>query len=181
MKLNKLNDWLRVVADLGILIGIGLVLLQMKQNENLMRTQIMTQHYDSYSAYEASFAGENLPVIWEKSLLEPENLTLAEMRALEAVTFSPLFRWINLYKQHESGVLEDIDWKEEVAMDASWYFGSEYSLAWWEFVSKAMLDADFLPRELYDYIENLIRSPDATGPIYQYDTIQEILKRNRRE
>lgn len=88
MKFNKLNDWLRVIADLGILVGILLVLVQMNQNEDLMRSQIMNQYYDSYSSYEASFAGENLPAIWEKSLLDPENLTLAEMRALEAVTFA---------------------------------------------------------------------------------------------
>ena len=93
MKFDKLNNWLRVIADLGILIGIVLVLVQMNQNEDLMRAQIMSQYHDSYSAYEASFAGENLPAIWEKSLLEPENLSLGELRAMESVTFVPLFRW----------------------------------------------------------------------------------------
>ena len=44
MKLNKLNDWLRVIADLGILVGIVLVLVQMNQNEDLMRSQIMNQY-----------------------------------------------------------------------------------------------------------------------------------------
>ena len=181
MKFKKLNDWLRVIADLGILVGIILVLVQLNQNENLMRAQIINQYYDSYSSYEASFAGENLPEIWEKSLLEPENLTLAEMRALESVTFSPLFRWINLYRQSEAGVLHDMDWKEEIAMDASWYFGSPYSHAWWEFISDSMLQSGYLPEELFDYIEEMIKDPSATGPKHQYDTIQEILKRNQKE
>ena len=131
MKLNKLNDWLRVIADLGILVGIVLVLVQMNQNDDLMRSQIMNQYYDSNAEYEASFAGENLPAIWEKSLLDPENLTLAEMRALEAVTFAPLFRWINLYRQNEDSVLGKMDWKEEVQMDATWIFKGPYARSWW--------------------------------------------------
>lgn len=179
MNFKKLNDWLRVIADLGILIGIVLVLLQMRQNENLMRAQIMNQYFDSYSSYEASFAGENLPTIWEKSMVEPENLTLAEMRALEAVTFSPLMRWINLYRQNEAGVLGDMDWKEEVEMDAAWIFKSPYSHAWWKYTSNGLLQSGYLSEDLFEVVEATINNPDSDGPTDQFSKIQEILKESQ--
>ncbi len=122
MKLNKIADWLQIIANFGILIGLILVLMQMHQNEELQRIQIMNQYHDSYSAYETAFAGENLPDIWEKSWLEPENLTLSEMRAMEAITFVPLNRWPNLYRQSEAGILDQDDWKDEVLNDVSYYF-----------------------------------------------------------
>ncbi len=149
MKFKRLNDWLRIVADLGILVGIVLVLVQLNQNEDLMRSQIMNQYFDSYSAYEASFAGENLPDIWEKSLVDPENLTLSEMRALEAVTFAPLVRWINLYRQNKAGVLGDMDWKEEVEMDATWIFKGPYAHAWWKYTSSNLLESGYLPQRAF--------------------------------
>jgi hypothetical protein len=179
MKFDKLNNWLRVIADLGILIGIVLVLVQMNQNEDLMRAQIMSQYHDSYSAYEASFAGENLPAIWEKSLLEPENLSLGEMRAMESVTFVPLFRWINLYRQHEAGVLGDMDWKEEVEMDASWYFFGAYARAWWEHFGNAMHDDGYLSDELFEHVEEAINDPESNGPIGDYEEIQKIIQRSK--
>lgn len=181
MRFNKLNDWLRVIADLGILVGIVLVLVQMNQNEDLMRSQIMNQYYDSYSSYEASFAGENLPAIWEKSVLDPENLTLAEMRALEAVTFAPLFRWINLYRQSEAGVLGNMDWKEEVEMDAAWIFKSPYARAWWKYISEGLRKSGYLTEELYQTIETAINDPKSNGPREQFETIQEILKQSKAE
>ena len=181
MKLNKLNDWLQVIANLGIVIGIVLVLVQMNQNEDLLRANILNQYHDSYTSYEASFAGENLPAIWEKSLLEPENLSLAEMRALEAVTFVPLLRWINLYRQSKAGILGDLDWKEEVQMDATWYFDNTYARAWWENFANQMHDSGYLPDEVFELVEKGLNDPESIGTIDQYEGIQKIIQRNKEE
>lgn len=130
---GQLNRWLVLGANVGVIVGLILVLLQMKQNEELLRVQVTNEYFESYIAAETSFAGENLPAIWQKSVEEPENLSIAEMRAREAQTFAPLSRWINLYRLAEAGIIDESFWKSQVALDTPFYFSSPYGKAWWEF------------------------------------------------
>ncbi len=181
MKLNKIADWLQIIANFGILIGLILVLMQMRQNEELQRIQIMNQYHDSYSAYETAFAGENLPDIWEKSWLEPENLTLSEMRAMEAITFVPLNRWINLYRQSEAGILDQEDWKYEVLNDVSYYFDTPYARAWWQEMGSSMHDVGYIPSEMYDIIEERLNDSKARSQRDAYESMLKTIRENGQE
>ena len=178
MKLTKIADWLQIIANFGILIGLILVLMQMRQNEELQRSQIMNQYHDSYSAYEASFAGENLPDIWEKSLLEPENLTLSEMRVLEATTYVALNRWVNLYRQSEAGILNEEDWKNEVLNDKGWYFDNPYARAWWKEYATGMRNDGYLPSAIYDIIEERLNDSKSRSPRDRYESILKTIREN---
>lgn len=40
MKLNELNDWLLLVANVGVLIGLGLLVYEIRQNSDLVRAEI---------------------------------------------------------------------------------------------------------------------------------------------
>ena len=132
MDSNKSAQWFNLLANIGIVIGLILVILQMNQNEKLMRIQLLNQYSESYIAADTTIAGENLPLVWQKSIEEPENLTLAEMRILESQTFSPLLRWLNLYKLAKADILDESVWKTEVSTDVAFYFGTPYARAWWE-------------------------------------------------
>lgn len=175
MQLKNALPSLQVVADFGIVIGLFLVVLQIRQSEQLERVQILNQYFDSYAAYEASFAGEQLPAIWQKSVLEPANLTLGEMRALEAITFVPVARWVNLYRQSEAGILTSEDWIREVQNDATYYFDTPYARAWWQEFAPAMLKDGYLPVEMYELVERaLARSASEAGsPASRYQALKE--------
>ncbi|MDG2168595.1 MAG: hypothetical protein P8L44_11810 [Opitutales bacterium] len=103
------------------------------------------------------------------------------MRALEAVTFAPLFRWINLYRQNEDSVLGKMDWKEEVQMDATWIFKGPYARSWWEYSNAGLLKSGYLSKELFDLVEEEINDPQSVGPEEFYDNIQETLVQNIEE
>ena len=173
MNSDRLSGWLSLGANLGVVAGLALVLLQMNQNESLLRIQILNQYFDSYIAADTAFAGENLPAIWEKSAVAPEDLSLADMRALEAQTFSPVTRWISLYRLSESGIAEESLWKDQVALDAGYYFGTPYGRAWWQHYS-AVLDDSFLPPALKDVIDETLAGSSSHLVENGYRSIQEI-------
>jgi hypothetical protein len=87
--------WLQVLSNLAVLGGLVLVALQMDQNERLMRVQLLNQYGDSMIAFETAVGGENLAVIWAKAVETLEELSLAEMRAMEAMLYPSLLGWIN--------------------------------------------------------------------------------------
>lgn len=174
---GKLNRWLVLGANVGVIVGLILVLLQMKQNEELLRVQVTNEYFESYIAAETSFAGENLPAIWQKSVEEPENLSIAEMRAMEAQTFAPLSRWINLYRLAEAGIIDESFWKSQVALDTPFYFSSPYGKAWWEFFGERF-PISFLPIELKDEINKNLATASDNEMLTSFEEIQKIINRN---
>jgi hypothetical protein len=178
MDSDRLNRWLTLGANFGVLGGLVLVLLQMNQNEELLRVQVTNDFYESYIAAETTFSGENLPAIWQKSLEDPENLSIAEMRAMEAQTFSPLTRWINLYRLAEAGIFDGEFWRTQIELDVSYYLGSQYGRAWWEYYSEAF-PASYLPVELKDQIDKELAEASVDSALTQYREIQRIIKRNK--
>ena len=116
--------WFAIVTNMGVLIGLILVIFQMQQDRNLIRATLTNDFYSSYIDADTIFAGENLPAVYEKSLLDPKNLSIGEMRVMEAQTFAPINRWINLYRLSEAGIVDDSFWKTQVDLDTLYYLGN---------------------------------------------------------
>ena len=178
MDSDRLNRWLTLGANLGVLGGLILVILQMNQNEKLIRVQITNDYFESYIAADTAFAGENLPAIWQRSFEEPENLSIAEMRVMEAQTFSPVSRWINLYRLAEAGIVDESFWKSQVDVDVSFYLGSQYGRAWWELYSDT-LPVSYLPTKLKDEIDKKLADVPVDSALRQYREVQQIIMRNK--
>ena len=107
MKHINYKDWLQLSANVAILSGVVLVIFQLRQNADLLELQILKQDVDSYIAGELMMIGENYADMWQKMLEEPENLNLAELRAIESHLWAhDIVRWRNLYDLHSSGLLD---------------------------------------------------------------------------
>ena len=170
------NRWLNVTANLGVLAGLILVIFEMRQNQELMKVNLTNDYYSSYAQAEMIFAGENLPAVWEKSLVDPKNLSLKEMRILEAHTYSPITRWINLYRLYEAGILEKTFWQSQVNVDASYYLGTPYGRAYWENIKPHALESKFIPLDLLDYIDNVLAATDPQDMRRHFESIQAAIK-----
>ena len=170
------NRWLNVTANLGVLAGLILVIFELRQNQELMKVNLTNDYYSSYAQAEMIFAGENLPAAWEKSLVDPKNLSLKEMRILEAHTYSPITRWINLYRLYEAGILEKTFWQSQVNLDASYYLGTPYGRAYWENIKPHALESKFIPLDLLDYIDNVLAATDPQDMRRHFESIQAAIK-----
>lgn len=170
--MTRLNKYLSIAANLGILAGLVLVLLQMRQNEALLRITLLNQYNDSYIATETAVAGESLAEIWAKSFENPTELTLAEMRAMEAQTFAPVLRWSSLYRLQQAGIIDDSVWRSEIDSDAFFYFSSPYTRAWWE-TNSPQLHSSVLPPGVRAYVDKRLNA--ATGTVW--DNFKEIQER----
>ena len=148
--------WFAIVTNLGVLIGLISVIFQMQEDRNLLRVTLTNDFYSSYINADTMFAGENLPAVYEKALLDPKNLSIGEMRLMEAQTFAPINRWINLYRLSESGIVDDTFWKTQVDLDTVYYLGNPYGRAWYE-VTAPLWSSDFLPDEVRKRIENNLK------------------------
>ncbi len=142
-------DWLQAAGSLGILVGLILVALQMKQNSDLLAAQLAHAESDRYIAIETAAMGEDLPRAWAKALDEPQSLTLEEQIVVEGYMFSTIERWRSLHRVSEQG-LSSQAWEPIVREDTSYYLAHPYGRAWWEtFTSDPSVD---YPPELVSFV-----------------------------
>ena len=88
MNYGKLRDWLQVAANIGIVVGLLLVGVQLKQNSDLLKTQLLYEESHRAIGLEIQVVGENGAEVWAKSITDANSLSLAEQRIMEALLWS---------------------------------------------------------------------------------------------
>ena len=131
MDFGKLNSWLQVSANIGIVLGLLLVGVQLKQNTDLARIQMLNEESQRVVTYELEIVGERGAEVWAKSIQDPENLTLEEVRIMEALLWSFTENLRGTYRLAQLGLLEESDWRERLESEVVFYLSDRYSRAWW--------------------------------------------------
>lgn len=150
MEISKFNHWLQISANIGIVAGLLLVGIQLKQNSDLLKTQLLYEESNRAIEMETQVIGENAARVWAKSLTEPQNLTLEEQRIMEALL------WI--YAEHlratrllaTLGLLDDDEWRLRVRADSGFFYGNRYAAAWWK---NYKAGNEVVPQDLIDAVD----------------------------
>ena len=148
--LSKTYNWLQIGANLGIVVGLLLVGVQLKQNSDLLKIQLLYEESDRAIQLEALLVGEEGAKVWAKSIEDPEHLTLAEQRIMEALLWSYTEQLRSVRRLAEFGLFDNTDWRLRVQTEAGFFYGSRYGTAWWKNFSG---DNEALPKDLVDAID----------------------------
>ncbi len=177
MESNKFGYWLQVGGIVGILAGLILVGLQMKQNSELLQLQLLRQEADSFIAAQQVYVGENFAEVWQKQIEEPENLTLAEMRIMESNLWGQsVYRWWKNYQLYERGLIRESDWKTPIDSDVTYVLNTEYGLAWW---AEVKTPRNVFAEEFLDYIDQKLAERPEGGAEKFYQRVQNRITANR--
>jgi len=148
MDQEKLNRRLQIIANLGIVAGLALVGVQLKQNSDLLKMQLLYEESQRSIDIETLVIGEDAAQVWSGSLTDPANLTLAEQRVMEAMLWSYTENLRATQMLSQQGLLKDEEWRQRVEADSAFYLANPYARAWWDNYSA---DSD-LPHELTEAI-----------------------------
>lgn len=163
MDFEKLNKWLQVSANIGIVLGLVLVGFQLRQNSELARIQLLYEESSRAIELESEVVGERAAEVWAKSIQAPEDLTLAEIRIMEALLWSFTEQLRGTYRLAEQGLLSDEDWRVRARSEVTFQFSDPYSRAWWKNFSTGNSN---LPEELRAVVDNVIAGDDSTVKDY---------------
>ena len=161
MDFTKISNWLQITANVGIVGGLLLVGVQLQQNADLLKTQLLYEESIRMVELETKVVGENAAKVWAKSLTDPRNLTLEEQRIMEALLWSYAEQLRATRMLAELGLLEDEEWRFRVRNDTSFFFANRYGTAWWKEFSD---EGTTLPQDLIDAVNARLSetSPDST-------------------
>ena len=94
MDSSEVNTWLTLVANVGLLIGLILVALQIRQNTEITRAQVANDWYLADMQLELAMMGENPATSWIKAVYTPDELTPQDAAILDRY-FNSITDWYN--------------------------------------------------------------------------------------
>lgn len=170
MNLDKLTRWLTLVSNVGILIGLLLVIVQLRQQQSLARATL----YSDATTARIEIHNRNMdPAVAEivaKSLTDPGSLSLAEYRVMDAF----LINAVNEHRRRR--VLERMGLRVrfgEPENMLSFYFGNAFAQAWWDTFASKQPDAQ--KDDLFRTMDQEIRAVAPSRSVSGYEQVRSTL------
>ena len=174
MKNKGWEKWARLFSAGAVLLGLVLVVYELRQNSEMIELQILKQTSDAYVSDSLSLLPDNLYEIRQKSIDNPEALTHLEYRVLDSYYWSQVItRWRGLYDLAERGLVDPDDWRKRIQDEAAIYLGYPFGRAYWE---RSKQTDNTLPDEFEAAIDEAI-GPGTTEnfPVTAYNEVMRML------
>ena len=128
MNADKVNRWLTLGANIGVVIGLVLVAFQINQDADLTRAQLFSEATDSRREFTQGMMGSDPMRIVTKSIERPHELTLEELQIMDMYLIAAVNEVRRLELLQDTGLAADVD----VEALEYFYFGSKFAKAWYE-------------------------------------------------
>lgn len=160
---ERVQGWITLVANAAILVGIVLVVLELRQNTDHLRLTLRDQINSRLYENNRAVMGENpLPAI-EKSVLAPEAMTYSEFRIVDAYLINAVNEWEDRYFLYQADLAEAEEWRNRVDEDVAWFFGNRFAKNWWRTNGTALVEP-----ELAAYVTSAVEAVSDSATIGFY-------------
>jgi hypothetical protein len=143
MDSDRLNRWLTLGANLGVLVGIVFLAIEIRQNSDLARLQFSDERRSTWQQGELVVFGVSIAEVWEKSVLNPESLSLADTRILDAYLAFQLTNSSRAFDLEKAGLLPAGTTNQWMQDNLPFFFDTEFAKTWWEIEGRTWGD-DFV-------------------------------------
>ena len=129
--IDRLNRWLTLAANLGVIVGLLILIVEVRQNADLTRAQMMANRDDLLVQIEMNLASPEISAAWVKSIRDPESLTDTEIRMVESHLVAMMLQWHYMFTMEEAGLTSRGHTRQHILNVAPYYFGSRHGKNWW--------------------------------------------------
>lgn len=128
---SRINKWLTLGANLGVLVGLFLLVFELRQNADLAIAQFRLDRSIAYDQFEQISIDPSFAEVWSKSVLDPQALTPAEYRILDSYLALRTTIWARTYRIEQAGYAPKGDTENDMRRYAGIWFGNSFAKAWW--------------------------------------------------
>ncbi len=129
--LDKLNQWLSLFANIGIVAGLVLVALQLQQAELFADAEQTNAEFNSTSAAQDVALAESLPDAWARARANASDLSEIELSLVDTYLMRVFSDELREQLQADRGIGSfDVSFEAPAFVDQ--YLGNETALRWWQ-------------------------------------------------
>jgi hypothetical protein len=173
VKLQHVNDWMKLIGNLGVFAGLVLVALQMQQANHIARSEQQAERDKAYQDMEIGIMGENAASAWVKSEFDPASMTREEMRIMDAYLINEFIVIRRTAIREAAGLEPEGAAKLAVENSAPYFFSSDFARIWWKYEQKNQVDT--WPN-LVKYMNETIEKTDRNGTAKWWLRIEKELR-----
>jgi hypothetical protein len=129
---DHLNRWLGLGANLGVVFGLIILIIEVQQNAALTRVLLETERADAQSTLELRISEPAIAQIWAKSVYSPETLSNAEIRSMDGLLASATMTFDRLLMMKQEGLVNRERVIRHISNTAPFIFGSSFGKNWWD-------------------------------------------------
>jgi len=128
---EHLNRWLTLGANLGVIVGLLILIVEVRQNADLTRAQMQSGRNDLLAQIELSLATPEISAAWVKSIRSPETLTDVEVRTVESHLVAVMLQLDQMFNMEKIGLVSREEARRHAQNVVPYYFGSRHGKNWW--------------------------------------------------
>jgi hypothetical protein len=115
MDSGKLNNWIQSITGIAVVIGIGLVILELQQNREATMSQLSSEAFQMISQFHTSVLGDQPAEALAKACEQPKELTTEELVVLDHYYSDLVFRTTRVRRLGQrGGFYGEDEWKNNV-------------------------------------------------------------------
>ena len=130
--LDRWGRWLTLGANLGVVLGLIILIFEMRQNAALTRAAMEQEKNNFLAEIELSISRREMADVWVKSIQTPEALTDAEGRMVESHLAAMMQQWDQMFQMEAAGLVSRERVRRHIRNSAGFYFGSRFAKNWWQ-------------------------------------------------
>jgi len=127
--MDRLNRWLSVATNIGVLIGIVFLAVEVQQNSEYMALQLeFGQPTQKIFEINRDLQNPELARTFAKAIQTPADLTFEEGLVASSLVLNLLNEWEDRYLIHAAGLSNVVDWRRHIEENITWTLGSPFAI-----------------------------------------------------
>ena len=126
----KVSNWLQIAGNFGLLAGLVLVAIQVNQNTQIARAQLLSVGWMNVMETQLAMMGERPAEAWAKAVTGSQPLTDEDVYVLDAMLNANWMVAGRVESVAEAGF--EIERTERMAAWVTGFLGNDFSASWWE-------------------------------------------------
>lgn len=151
MNSDRLSQWLTLAANLGVLIGIVFLALEIRQNSDHLALQLeFAVPTQKIFEINRDMMDPAVARILAKAIETPAELTLEEGLVASSFFLNCLNEWEDRYLIHKAGLSGVVDWQRHIRENIQWTLGNRFAVAVYR-SNREAFEAEFV-----EYVDGLL-------------------------
>ena len=172
---DRATRWVTLAANIGVIVGIGFLVLEMRQNRAIATAQVRLEYAAGWRSVDESRQEESFSEVYTKSIEHPDELSLNEVIQLDAYYSGILDQLLSAQTATTAG-LRQAPFAEVAKTVGSIYFSNEFARSWW-----SQVRADWSSTQGSEFLE-IMDGAIVSGEIGRarriYEGVQDDMSQN---
>lgn len=130
MQTSRTSDWLQIAGTVGVIVGLVMVALEVRQANKFAEAEAIRGMYDGWEAFSMSGYETDIMDVYVKSFENPEELSTAEILKMDVWLTAAMTQYQRQASMHTLG-RDPVDPIDDLVKNFDYYFGSRFARAWY--------------------------------------------------